>query len=125
MVSMRKRSGLTSKSWTERMTAALVITAIAAVAATVAAPAFAAGEAKAESDASGGKAVPAGEKVNINTASSEQLQALPGVGPALAQRILDYRKANGAFKQAAELMNVKGIGEKSFEKLKDRIIVGS
>ncbi len=49
------------------------------------------------------------EKVNINTASAEQLTTLPGVGPELAARILEYRQKSGAFKSVAELMNVKDI----------------
>jgi competence protein ComEA len=54
------------------------------------------------------KPAPAG-KVNINTASAEQLTTLPGVGPKLAARILDYRQKSGAFKSVQELMNVKNI----------------
>lgn len=61
---------------------------------------------------------PAGGSVNINTASVDQLQLLPGVGPAVAQRIVEHRDKNGAFKQAEDLMLVRGIGEKSFERLR-------
>jgi len=64
-------------------------------------------------------------QVDINKASVEQLTALPGVGETLAQRIVDYREQQGPFASAEELMNVKGIGEKSFEKLRDRLTVGS
>jgi competence protein ComEA len=63
--------------------------------------------------------------VNLNTASAAQLQTLPGVGASAAQRILDYRQKNGSFKKIEELMNVKGIGEKSFLKLKPLITVGA
>lgn len=56
-------------------------------------------------------------QVNINTASAQELQLLPRVGPALAQRIVDFRTANGAFKAPEELTRVKGIGEKSFARL--------
>ena len=69
--------------------------------------------------------VQAGAKVNINTASAEELETLPGVGPAMAQRILEYRKANGPFKRVEELLNVKGIGEKSFQRMRDKVTVGS
>jgi len=55
--------------------------------------------------------------VNINTAGEEQLQLLPRVGPALAQRIIDFREANGPFRSVDELVAVKGIGETSLEKL--------
>jgi competence protein ComEA len=61
--------------------------------------------------------------VNLNSATPAQLEALPGVGPALAQRIVDYRQQNGGFKKIEELMNVRGIGEASFLKLKALITV--
>ena len=61
--------------------------------------------------------------VNLNTATKEELIALPGIGPAKAQAILDYRKANGAFKSVEELKDVKGIGAKRFEKLKGDLTV--
>ena len=56
--------------------------------------------------------------VNINTASKKELDALPGIGETLAQRIIDYRSANGPFSTVDELTKVKGIGEKTLEKLK-------
>ena len=61
--------------------------------------------------------------VNLNTATIAQLEELPGVGPATAQRILEYRQQNGGFKKIEELMNVRGIGEASFLKLKALITV--
>jgi competence protein ComEA len=63
--------------------------------------------------------------VNINTAGVAELESLPGVGTKTAQRIVDYRQKNGAFKKIEELMNVQGIGEKSFLKIKDRLTVGA
>ncbi len=62
--------------------------------------------------------------VNLNTATAAQIDALPGVGKSTAQRIVEYRQKNGGFKKIEELMNVKGIGEKSFLKLKPLITVG-
>jgi competence protein ComEA len=65
----------------------------------------------------------AGEKININTAPADILDKLPRIGPKVAQRIIDFRKQNGPFKKVEELMKVKGIGEKTFAKLKDLITI--
>jgi competence protein ComEA len=62
--------------------------------------------------------------VNLNTASKDELVALPGIGPAKAQAIIDYRKTHGSFKTVEELKDVKGIGAKRFEKLKSEVSVG-
>ncbi len=59
--------------------------------------------------------------VNINKASVEELTSLPGIGPKIAQRIVEYRTQHGPFKRKEELLNVQGIGPKKFERLKDRI----
>jgi competence protein ComEA len=61
--------------------------------------------------------------LNLNAATKADLEKLPGVGPAMAQRILDYRQKIGTFKKTEELMNVQGIGEKSFLKLKPLVTV--
>lgn len=61
--------------------------------------------------------------IDINTATLEELDTLPGVGPAIAQRIIDYRNENGPFGAIEEIMNVKGIGPATFEKFKDQIAV--
>lgn len=63
------------------------------------------------------------KKININTASLAELQKLPRVGEKVAQRIIDFRKEHGKFKKIEEIMKVKGIGEKMFEKIKDLITV--
>lgn len=62
--------------------------------------------------------------VNINTASAAEFDALPGVGAKTAALIVEYRQKNGPFKKIEELMNVRGIGEKSFLKLKDQLTIG-
>jgi competence protein ComEA len=63
-------------------------------------------------------------KVNINTASVEQLTTLPGVGPTLAARIVEHRQKAGAFRSTQELMTVKGIGEKNLAKIEAWLTVG-
>jgi competence protein ComEA len=63
-------------------------------------------------------------KVNINTATVEQLTTLPGVGPKLAARVVEYRQKAGSFRSTQELMNVKGIGEKNFAKIEAYLTVG-
>jgi len=62
-------------------------------------------------------------QVNVNTATVAELQLLPRIGPALAQRIVEFRTANGPFKAPQELVRVKGIGERSFELLKPYVTV--
>ena len=64
-----------------------------------------------------------GAPVNLNTATAADLEALPGVGAATAKLIIEHREKNGGFKKVEELMNIKGIGEKSFLKLKPMVTV--
>ena len=64
------------------------------------------------------------KKVNINTATVEELVTLPGVGDSVAKNIVEHREKNGNFKTTEDLKNVKGIGEKKFEKMKDLVTVG-
>lgn len=61
--------------------------------------------------------------VNINTASQEELETLPGIGPSYAQQIIDYRQDNGGFKSIEEIQAVSGIGEKTFQKIQDQISI--
>jgi len=67
------------------------------------------------------KRKPKPSKININTASIEELISLPGIGPKTAERIYEYRKKHGKFKDVNELLNVKGIGPKKLEKIKPYI----
>lgn len=66
----------------------------------------------------------AGAKINVNTATAEELDALPGIGPALAGRIIAYRQQHGSFASVEELSNVSGISPKMVDGLRDKITVG-
>jgi competence protein ComEA len=63
--------------------------------------------------------------VNVNTASASDFEALPGIGAAMAARIVEYRQKNGPFKKIEDLMNVRGLGEKNFLKLKPQLTLGT
>jgi competence protein ComEA len=63
-------------------------------------------------------------RVNINTATVEELDALPGIGPSTAQSILDYRLQNGLFQSILDLQNVPGIGPATYDRIKDFITIG-
>jgi len=65
----------------------------------------------------------AGELVNLNTATAEQLDALPGVGPSTAQKILQYREDHGGFSDVSDLQQVSGIGDAKFNQLKDLVTI--
>jgi comEA protein len=64
-------------------------------------------------------------RININTAGVEELVSLPGIGPSYAKRIVEFREKNGPFKKVDDLLNVQGIGEKTLEKIRDKVTVGS
>jgi competence protein ComEA len=64
-----------------------------------------------------------GELININTANQAELESLPGIGPVLAQRIIAYREANGSFASIDDILDVFGIGQSTFEMIKDLIAV--
>ena len=59
------------------------------------------------------------EKINLNTATAEMLETIPGIGPETARRIVDHRTKIGKFKRIEEILNIKGIGEKKYLKIKD------
>ncbi|MGQ0792989.1 MAG: ComEA family DNA-binding protein [Deltaproteobacteria bacterium] len=67
----------------------------------------------------GEKTIALGGKIGINSAAAGELEALPGIGPSLARRIIEYREANGIFKSLEELMDVRGIGRKKYEALRN------
>ena len=71
-----------------------------------------------ENRPSGSKAASVQAPINLNSATTTELESLPGIGPATAQRIVEYRQQHGSFKKIEELMNVRGIGEASFLKIK-------
>lgn len=74
----------------------------------------------------GGRPAPAvSAPLNLNTATAAQLEALPGIGARTAEMIVEYRQKNGGFKRVEDLMNVKGVGEKSFLKLKPLVVVAA
>ena len=83
-------------------------------------PPEAAGGATAQS---GGGAGTSGGKVNLNSATAAELEALPGIGQVLAQRIVDYRTQHGPFRSVRDLLKVEGIGEKKFDSIKDHVTV--
>ena len=62
-------------------------------------------------------------KVNINTANLSELETLPGIGPSLAQRIIEYRETNGNFQTIEDLQNVKGIGDSKYSNIKDNVCI--
>jgi competence protein ComEA len=65
------------------------------------------------------------EMINLNSATAAQIASLPGIGLKTAELVVQYRQKNGPFKKIEELMNVRGIGEKSFLRIKDRITVAA
>lgn len=68
---------------------------------------------------------PATTLINLNTATAAELESLPGIGPKVAARIVEYRTKKGSFHKVEELMNVQGIGEKSFLKLRPQLTVAA
>ena len=82
------------------------------------------GEAAPSAPSNGSAPNATGEKININTASAEELDKLPGIGPSIAKAIVDYRTKNGPFKKIEDINDVKGIGDALFEKIKDQITIG-
>ena len=106
-----------------RSVLSLIVPALLAIVVTGAQPAFAQDASPRASRAAAKPAVTG--QININTASPSELEALPGVGAKTAARIVEYRQKNGPFKKVEDLMNVRGIGEKNFVKLKPQITVAA
>jgi competence protein ComEA len=98
---------------------ALPLAVVVSLCAVAARPALAQAPATAHAAAK----VPAAGMVNLNTATAADLEGLPGIGAKTAARIIEYRQKNGPFKKVEELMNVRGVGEKNFLKLKPQITV--
>ncbi|RPI51800.1 MAG: helix-hairpin-helix domain-containing protein [Acidobacteria bacterium] len=65
------------------------------------------------------------ETINLNSATAAQIASLPGIGLKTAELVVQYRQKNGPFKKIEEIMNVRGIGEKSFLRIKDRLTVAA
>jgi len=99
-----------------------IVLSILAVVSLVAVQPLAAAAQTAPARAAAKPAAPSGQ-VNINTASVAEFDALPGIGAKTAALIVEYRQKNGPFKKVEELMNVRGIGEKNFLKLKPQLTV--
>lgn len=70
-------------------------------------------------------AVVSTDVINLNSATAAQIASLPGIGPKTADLVVQYRTKNGPFKKIEEIMNVRGVGEKSFLKIKDRLTVAA
>jgi len=71
------------------------------------------------------QAAKAADPINVNTATTAQLETLPGIGPAMAKRIVEHREKNGPFAKLEDLMQVKGIGEKAFLRLRPLLTTGA
>lgn len=72
---------------------------------------------------SGQSSTQASDKININTADKAALEKLPGIGPSLAEKIIEYRKSNGGFKEVADIKKVSGIGDSKFNQLKEKMTI--
>ncbi len=70
-----------------------------------------------------GPALAGGDKININKADAEALTQLKKIGPTISARIVEYRVKNGPFKSPEDIMNVKGVGQKTYDGIKDQIVV--
>lgn len=97
--------------------------AAAAILAGVLAPASSAAPPVARAAKSGAAVASTAQPVDINTAGSADLQAIPGIGKALADRIIAFREKNGAFGSVDDLLKIQGIGEKSLQKIRPYVIV--
>lgn len=74
--------------------------------------------------ASASSVAPVSARIDLNTASAAELATLPGIGEALAGRMIQYRESHGGFRQVSELKRIKGVGEKKYAAIVDRVTVG-
>lgn len=81
------------------------------------------GQVKSASSASNQSVLSVSSRVNINTADARELDSLPGIGPTRAQTIIDYRNNNGPFQSSEDIMKVSGIGQATYDKMKEKITV--
>jgi len=102
----------------------LLVVAALVLAALAAAPQDASAGASRKGASAAAAAVAAGP-VDVNAASAEELDSLPGIGPALAKRIIDYRQEHGPFAKVDDLLAVKGVGPKMLAKIRDRLTIGA
>ena len=109
-------NGIGSKRWRKA-----ILTAICLVAMALAAGAGPAAAAEAEDAGTADGAV--ARQIDINKATAVELTAIPGVGNAIAQRIVEFRDKQGPFRRVEDLLKVKGIGEKSFQKIRSHVKV--
>ena len=111
------------KKWGSLLLAGLLLAASLPIGALAQEPAGETIPVEEDTSSEGPQEVLVEKSVNLNTATLEELDLLPGVGPAIAQRIIDYREQNSGFYDIEEIMEVSGIGEKTFAKLEPYITV--
>jgi comEA protein len=114
-------AGISPRPFTKEDRMLRLLTLLAAIAFFAAHPAAQAAQ---KAAATRTEAKPAAASINLNTATAAELEKLPGIGQKVAARIVEYRQKHGPFKKVEELMNVQGIGEKSFLQFRNQLTVG-